>query len=142
MFALDLRKKLPWEAIPSSRAGYAEVVQSIRKVFKTRLDAALAEPRFEPHVGRETITARGMLQTALTSAVPLTQVMVSSCICLTLFVATTLKEALHVRFQGIILYALVLYDLQQGSSVHIKHKWLLFVLLSTPSFVSAQSLKQ
>lgn len=61
---------------------------------------------------------------------------------MTLFVATTLKEALHVRFQGIILYALVLYDLQQGSSVHIKRKWLLFVLLSTPSFVSAQSLKQ
>lgn len=33
MFALDLRKKLPWEAIPSSRAGYAEVVQSVRKRF-------------------------------------------------------------------------------------------------------------
>lgn len=33
MFALDLRKKLPWEAIPQSRAGYAEVVQSVLKRF-------------------------------------------------------------------------------------------------------------
>lgn len=58
------------------------------------------------------------------------QLMVSLRICMILFVVT--QEALHVQFQGIIFYALVLYDvLQEDRFVQIKHKWLLSVLLST-----------
>lgn len=49
------------------------------------------------------------------------QLMVSLHICMILFVVT--QEALHVQFQGIIFYALVLYDvLQEDRFVQIKHK--------------------
>lgn len=49
------------------------------------------------------------------------QLMISLRIYMLLFVVT--QEALHVQFQGIILYALVLYDvLQESRFVQIKHK--------------------
>lgn len=49
------------------------------------------------------------------------QLMVNLHIHRILFAVT--QEALHVQFQGMILYALVLYDvLQEGRFVQIKHK--------------------
>lgn len=68
------------------------------------------------------------------------QLMVSLHIYKILFVVT--QEVLHVQFQGMILYALVLYDvLQERRFFQIKHKWLLSVLLSTPLSVSVRSLE-
>lgn len=52
------------------------------------------------------------------------------------------KRGLICSVTRITLYALVLYDLQQGRFLHIKHKLLLFVLLSALSLVLGQSLKQ
>lgn len=65
------------------------------------------------------------------------QLMVNLHIHRILFAVT--QEALHVQFQGMILYALVLYDvLQEGRFVQIKHKWLICAAQHSVICVSAE----
>lgn len=125
----------------SSGAGCPD--SGLKRGFPDLMYKALAGPCFEPDVGLETISAKGRTQpfsSAVNNAVPLVPLMVSLHIYRILFVVT--QEALHVRFQAVILYTLVLCDvLQEGRFVQLSINNL-SVPLSAPLSVSTQSLKQ